>query len=117
MSKRGQALTEFVLVLPVILIILLVIFNISYVYIEKYNLESDMETITDMYKNGDMKSLGAYTAKEDLRFNEKKTGNLTELKVSKNILISAPILNQVLGKDFKIETSKTIYSGAQDEKQ
>lgn len=115
MGKKGQALVEFILVLPVILIILLVIFNVSYVYMEKYDLENDLETITDLYKNGDMKTLKAYIAKEELKFDEKKTGNLIEITVSKDILISAPILNNVLGKNFNLKTSKTIYAGETNE--
>ena len=115
MGKKGQALVEFILVLPVILIILLVIFNISYIYIEKYDLENDLETITDLYKNGDEKTLKAYVTKEEIKFDEKKTGNLVELTVSKDILISAPILNNVLGKNFNLKTSKTIYSGDKNE--
>lgn len=115
MGRKGQALTEFILVLPVILIIILVIFNVGYIYIEKYNLENDLETITDLYKNKDEKTLKAYISNEEINFDEKQKGLLTEITISKNILISAPILNQVLGKNFNIKTSKTIYTGEDDE--
>lgn len=111
MGRKGQALTEFILVLPVLLIIFLVIFNISYIYFEKYNLEKDIEIISDLYKNDENKKLKAYISNEELIYSEEKSGDLVKLKVSKSILISAPVLNTVLGKDFKIETEKTIYCG------
>lgn len=111
MGEKGQALTEFILVLPVLLIIFLVIFNISYIYIEKYNLEKDLEVISDLYENSETKKMKAYISSEELGYSEKKKGNLVEINISKNLLVSAPFLNNILGKNFKIETSKTIYVG------
>jgi len=109
MDRKGQALVEFILVLPVILIILLAIFNVSYIYLEKYNLEKHMETITELYKSGDTKTLKAYAAKEEITVTMNKKGRLSELLVSKNLLISAPGLNKVLGKNYTIETSQVVF--------
>ena len=115
MDKKGQALTEFILVLPVILIILLAIFNVSYIYFEKYNLEKNMETVTDLYKSEDIQTLKAYVSKEEITFKENKKGNLVELSLSKKLSISAPGLNQVLGKKYEIKTTQTIFEEAQNE--
>lgn len=114
-NEKGQALTEFILILPVVLIILLAVFNVSYIYIEKYNLENNLETITDLYQNGEYKALKAYVANENIDYDENKTDKLTKITISKNILISAPVLNKVLGKKLKIEATKTVFSGEVNE--
>lgn len=115
MGKKGQALTEFILVLPVILIILLAIFNVSYIYLEKYNLEKKLDVVTDLYRSDDIKTLKAYISKENVMFSENKKGELVELTVSKNISISAPGLNKVLGKNYQISTSQTIFEENKNE--
>lgn len=109
MKEKGQALIEFVLILPVVLLIFVSLIDIGNIFLAKYNLNSDLETIAEMYQNDKTKEAKAYAAKEDLSLEEKDTDDMITLKISKQIKISAPGLTKVLGKNYKINADKTFY--------
>ena len=53
MNRKGQALVEFVLILPVFIFILFVIVDFGNILSNKNKLEYVSADIVDMYKNGD----------------------------------------------------------------
>lgn len=109
MNKKGQALVEFVLILPVLLLIIMIVIDIGNIFIKKYELNNDLETVTELYQNGDTKNLGIFLANQELTFDEQKNNDMLTITIKKNVNITAPILNNVLGKNYEIKTSKTIY--------
>ena len=109
MKEKGQALVEFILILPIILLVFMFLIDIGNIFMQKYNLNNSLETVTDLYQNDKQKELKAYIAKEEITFNETQNGEMTNLILTKNIKINAPGLSNVLGKSYKIETKKTIY--------
>jgi len=115
MNKKGQALVEFILILPVILMVFMALIDIGSIFIQKIDLNNSMNTVSDLYKNGDKKELMAYVAKENLKYDESVTNDMVTLTLKKNIDVSAPILSNVLGKKYTIDTSKVIYAGEKDE--
>lgn len=52
MNRKGQALIEFVLVLPVFLFILFAIIDFGVIFSTKSNLESDSADIIELFKSG-----------------------------------------------------------------
>ena len=50
MNNKGQALIEFVLILPVFLFILFAIIDFGMIFSTKSNLESDSTDIVSLYK-------------------------------------------------------------------
>ena len=110
MNKKGQALVEFILILPVLLLIVMALIDIGNIFLKKYDLNNDLETVTELYKNGETKELGVYLANENLTLDENKTNEMTTLTLKKNIEITAPGLTNILGKEYEIETKKTFYN-------
>lgn len=115
MNRKGQALVEFILILPVILMVFMALIDIGSIFIQKMDLNSSMGTVSELYRNADKKELLAYVAKEDLIYDEAVSGDMVKITLKKNIEVSAPLLSNVLGKNYKIEASKVIYSGGNDE--
>ena len=115
MNKKGQALIEFILILPIILLILVYIIDIGNIFMQKYNLNNSLETITELYQNGKLKELHTYAAKEDLTFEEKTEGSMVTIKITKKVKVSAPGLSKIIGKNYKIETHKSIYKDEKNE--
>ncbi len=108
-ADKGQALIEFILVLPVILLVFVALIDIGNIFLQKYNLNNAMETVTELYQNDKATELRAYAAKEELTYDEEVTGEMANLILKKNIKITAPGLSNVLGKNYTIETQKTVY--------
>ena len=109
MNNKGQALIEFILILPVLLLILMAMIDIGNIFLNKYDLNEDLETVTELYKNNDTKELGLYLANEDIKLEDSKTNEMITITLQKQIEINAPLLKNVLGKNYIIETSKTFY--------
>ena len=84
--------------------------DIGNIFLKKYDLNKDLETVTELYKNGETKELGVYLANENLTLDENKTNEMTTLTLKKTIEITAPGLTNILGKEYEIETKKTFYN-------
>ena len=109
MNKKGQALVEFILILPVLLLIAMAMIDVGNIFLKKYDLNKDLETVTELYKSNDTKKLGVYLANEDLTLEDESKNGMITLTLKKNVEISAPGLTNILGKNYEIKTTKTIY--------
>ena len=109
MNKKGQALVEFILILPVLLLIIIGMIDIGNIFLSKYDLNKDLENVVNLYQNGEKKELGVYLAKENLFLDENKKNGMITLTIKKTLEITAPGLSNILGKNYEITTSKTFY--------
>lgn len=51
MNKKGQALVEFVIILPIFIFMLLAIIDIGKIIYSQNELESEMSNVVELYKN------------------------------------------------------------------
>lgn len=109
-SSRGQALIEFVLIVPVLIFILMAIIDISKVIINKYKLEDNLNVISDLYQNNKMDEIDTFADSKGIIVSYTTVGNYTTIKINKNVVITTPGLNHILGKQMLIETERTIYN-------
>lgn len=108
-NSRGQALVEFIIILPILLLIIMAIIDFGNIFTKKYSIENDLDIITDMYKLGDYTSINSYISSKDISVNYEKKEDFTIIKLSKTININTPILNNIMGKKYKITTSRYLY--------
>lgn len=94
-NKKGQALIEFIIILPVFVMIMVSVFDYVRIYNEKSMLESVIEEviINDDYENNDV----------DIIKNE---NNYT---VSKKIIIYSPLLTPFLGNNYKVSVERKLW--------
>lgn len=106
-KNSGQALVEFVIILPIILVILLYIIEFGRITLKKYDLESNMELITELYKDKKQEEMNNYINTNNLKIEITKKDELTTITLRKNIKTNMPLINKILGNN--IETKRTIY--------
>lgn len=106
-KNSGQALIEFVIILPVILIILLYIIEFGRITLKKYELESNIDLITELYKDNKQEEINNYTNTNNIRVEITKNNELTTIVIRKNIKTNMPLINKILGNSIK--TQRTIY--------
>lgn len=106
-KNSGQALVEFVIILPIILVILLYIIEFGRITLKKYDLESNMELITELYKDKKQEEMNNYINTNNLKIEITKKDELTTITLKKNIKTNMPLINKILGNN--IETKRTIY--------
>lgn len=107
MNRKGQALVEFVLILPVFILILFTIVDFGTILSKKNELENDSIDIVLLINNGT--SIDEIKNKYSSLDIELKDGDkYTEIKISKNINIITPGLNLVLDDPYKIIVERVI---------
>lgn len=106
-KNSGQALVEFVIILPIILVILLYIIEFGKITLKKYELESNIELITELYKNQKQEEINNYVNQNNITISYSKNNELTTIIIKKNIKTNMPLINKILGNN--IETKRTIY--------
>lgn len=105
-KNNGQALIEFTLILPVILLVLLYIVEFGRITLKKYELESNLDLIVTLYEEKKTDELNNYINANDINITYTKNNDLTTIKITKNIKSNMPLVNKVLNT---IETKRTIY--------
>ena len=108
-NNKGQALVEFIIVLPILLLLIMCIIDLGNIFVKKYSIENDMDVIYDMYRANNNTEINNYVKEKELEINYEKDGEFVIINLSKTTKINTPILNNILGHDYKIEVSKTIY--------
>lgn len=85
MKNRGQALVEFVLIVPVFLMILLAIIDFGNIFHTKYTLQNDLDLITNLYKEKKEDDYLNYASNNKIGLNIKNDNNYTTIEVSKKL--------------------------------
>lgn len=106
-NNKGQALVEFIIILPVFLLIVLAIIDFGNIILKKYTLENSLDTVSNMYLEN--KSTDSYLKEIGAVMSIDKNSSLTTITLSKSIKVSSPLVNVIIGKDYDIKVSKSIY--------
>ena len=107
MKDKGQTLIEFVLILPVILLILLYIIEFGRITLKKQQLESNMDLIVNLYEEKKQQELNTYISNNNIIINYNKQNDLTTIEIKQNIKSNMPLINRIMGNT--ITTKRTIY--------
>ena len=100
MNNKGQALIEFIIILPIFIMILLVVFDYVRIIETKILLENTME---EVILDSD------YIPKDDITINKTSNGDYEKIELSKEISLSSPILSPILSNPYKVEISRSIH--------
>ena len=111
LNKKGQALIEFIIILPIFLILVMGIFDFGNIMYQKYKLENSVDYISDLYKNEAEDDLEAYLDNNKIDMYTRLGDNYATIKLTKRVDVITPGLNLILGSKVKIETTKVIYEG------
>ena len=112
MNKKGQALVEFVIILPIFLMLVFTVIDFGRVIYVNNNLESINTDVVDFYKNGKTKEEinsiinNNEDNKVDISINVRE--NYTDVIVSKEIKPITPGLSLIAEKVFKCKSQRVI---------
>ena len=108
MNKKGQALVEFVLILPIFLIILLVVVDFGNLLYSKNKLENDSNDMVRIIKNESDIDLDKKYPDIEVEMLELED-NYKEISFKTYIDINTPFLDRILGDPCLIETKRVVY--------
>ena len=108
MNRKGQALIEFVLIMPVLLFILLIIFDFGMILSNKTNLSSISEDIINMYQNGEsISSINNEYKDINIKVNNYRSKN-KKITIEKKLKVFTPGLSNILGNPYTIKIERVI---------
>ncbi|MBR3161701.1 MAG: pilus assembly protein [Bacilli bacterium] len=108
MNRKGQALIEFVLIMPVLLFILLAVFDFGMILSNKTNLSSISEDIVNMYQNGEpIETIN--NEYKDVKINiENYKSKYKKITIEKDLKVFTPGLSNILGNPYQIKIERVI---------
>lgn len=109
-DNKGQALVEFLLIIPVLMLIVLAFIDVGNIITSKYRLEGQISTIVTLYENNSRNDIERFVKNNKLSISYNSYDNYTTISITKNVSIITPILNNILGKNITIETKRMIYN-------
>lgn len=107
MNRKGQALVEFVLILPIFILMLFAIVDFGMILSKKNELENISVDVIAMIKNSDniddIKNLYP-----KVKINISSDDKYTKIIISDDVDIMTPGLNRILGNPYNIKVERTI---------
>lgn len=108
MNRKGQALIEFVLILPVLVLILFIIFDFGNIFYSKYEFQNQSTDIVKLIQDGSSKEeiLDVYS-KINIDINTYKD-NYKKISLTKYIDLITPLLDKLLDDPYLIRVERII---------
>ena len=107
MNKKGQALIEFVLILPIFLMILFAIIDFGFIFNAKSELENNSIDIIELLKNDtDIKDIESLY--KDTSIKLKEDSKYTKVIITTEVNLITPGINKILGDPYKVKVERTI---------
>ena len=99
-NSKGQALVEFVIVVPILIFVMMAMIDIGNIVIHKIRLEDNLNTIVSLYQDKNFSAIQNIAANSNFNFSYDS---------KQNIKILTPFLNLIIGNNYTIETKRIIY--------
>ena len=108
MNRKGQALVEFVLILPVLVFILFVIFDFGNIFYSKYDLQNQSSDIIKLIQNGSTKEevIDIYN-KLNVEINVYKE-KYRLVTITKKVDLITPLMHLVIDDPYVIKVERVI---------
>lgn len=98
MNKKGQALVEFIIIMPIFIMILLASFDLVKIFSTKIELENKIEEVISLEKA------------DNLIFTKEVNDEFITYKLSKDIEITSPLVSLVTDNKYRVTIERTIYN-------
>lgn len=107
MNRKGQALVEFVLILPIFIMILFVVVDFGMILNKKNELENVSVDVVNMLKN-DITLEEIKSSYSNIDIDVSKKDKYLNVVISEDVNILTPGLNRVLGDPYKVKIERNI---------
>lgn len=113
MNKKAQALIEFVLILPVLIMLIFAFIDFGRIFVNKNQLESLSTSVVEyLKKEEDDLDVNNYLDEiTDVKTNvvvKDKDDKYISIRLSRSIALITPGLNLILGNDYKVTCERVI---------
>ena len=109
MNKRGQALIEFVLILPVLLLIIFAFIDFGRIIICKTHLEGVMSEVVSLYNTNEKEKIDEYLKKDDYFIKyQVEDKEFRKFTLKTKIDLITPGLRNILHNPYEVMVERSI---------
>lgn len=112
-KKRGQALVEFIIILPVLIMLFFGAIDFGRIILRKNELESITNDVIELYKNGstyeDLEKFLKENNKKNTISVTNKDNKYIEFTLESEVNFITPGLGKIIGDPYKTKVSRVIY--------
>lgn len=108
-NNKGQALVEFIMILPILILFVMAIFDFGNILFKKNEMNDILDNIVLLYENGKKDKIDSFSKENNVEFSIDEKEEFVTIKITKKIEINTPGVSNILGNPYKIEESRTIY--------
>lgn len=110
MKNKGQALVEFVLVLPILLLLIFAFFDISRIMLGRNHLEGVMDEVASLiHKEKSLDEINTYLDKDDYDITcQINTNEYINITLKTNIELITPGMKRILNNPYTIKIERSI---------
>lgn len=106
--NKGQALVEFVILMPIIIMILFIIIDFSNIFYQRNHLEGIVSDVVNLKEKGKSNSYITSAIDENVNINYMKKDDTLIINVSKDVKLVTPFSSLFFDNPYYIETERTI---------
>ncbi len=108
LSNKAQALVEFVIILPVIIMIIFIIIDFSNIFYQKNHLENVTKDIVTYKESGKSNEYVNQNIDKDINVLYSNNGDSLTIKVEKKVKLITPFSGLFFENPYRIKTERTI---------
>ena len=107
-KSSGQALVEFVIIMPILIMIIFIIIDFSNIFYQKNELEGVISDVVSLKENGKSDGYIENSISDDVKISYQKKSDTLVINVSKNVNLVTPFSSLFFDNPYNIETERTI---------
>ena len=93
-NNKGQALVEFVIILPIIMMVLFIVIDFSNIFYQKNHLEGTINEVVELKENRKSdKEIKNIVSDKDTEIHYEKNGDKLKIKINKKVNLITPFSN------------------------
>ena len=109
LNKHGQALIEFLLVLPVLLLIIFAFIDFGRIILCKNHLESVMSDVVTIYSKEGEEKINSYLENDEYKIHYSiKKNNYIDISLETKLDLITPGLKSILSNPYKVLVERRI---------
>ena len=109
MNNKGQALVEFVMIIPIFLFLVLGMIDFGNILYQKYHLENDLDVIVELYKENKQPEIDNYLLLNNINLDYGQENEFKIIELSKRVVINTPGLNLILKEPYYEINKRYLY--------
>lgn len=109
-NNKGQALVEFVILLPIIIMILFIVIDFAFIFYTKNSLEGVMEEVSLYQQNGKSYDEIKEILDTDTTIKYNYQGDKLEIVLTKKVDLITPFASSILSDPYKITTKRVLFN-------